>query len=357
MKKSALTMAITSLVLASGAQAATVINQNGTKLDIGGRVNGEYYASGNKDLRGDSSYFRLHVNGETAINNELNAFGFAEYNLPTSGSDNDELRYAYAGMKHDTFGTLVYGRQDGLFDKAVKNTTDIMPEFGGDGLGKVNDLFGTGRSNGLLQYIYTYDGLSLGAQFTGEGKAQNNDRFTNSGNHLMGTGNGFATSATYNFDNGLGLGVAYNQAKKTNDQRNYSSFGGDHDAKLVGGAISYTNSGFYMAVNYSHGEYQSIVNNGFAAESNGYEAVAKYRAGDFEPIAAYIREDVKDTSNNISGRLNEYIDLSVRYYFTENFTTFVDYKMNLLDDGSMSGYSKYGQPTDDIVAISMEYNF
>ena len=36
MKKTALTMAISSLLLAGGAQAANVYDQNGTKLDIGG---------------------------------------------------------------------------------------------------------------------------------------------------------------------------------------------------------------------------------------------------------------------------------------------------------------------------------
>ena len=34
-----------------------------------------------------------------------------QYNLPVSGSDNDELRYAYAGIKHDRFGAFSYGRQ------------------------------------------------------------------------------------------------------------------------------------------------------------------------------------------------------------------------------------------------------
>ena len=95
MKKTALTMAISSLLLAGGAQASTVYNQDGTKLDIGGRVQGMYY-----------------------------------------GSDNDELRYAYAGIKHDRFGAFSYGRQDGLFTKAVNNYTDVLPEWGGDGLGK-----------------------------------------------------------------------------------------------------------------------------------------------------------------------------------------------------------------------------
>ena len=53
MKKTALTMAISSLLLAGGAQASTVYNQDGTKLDIGGRVQGMYYGSDNDDESGD----------------------------------------------------------------------------------------------------------------------------------------------------------------------------------------------------------------------------------------------------------------------------------------------------------------
>lgn len=161
MKKTALTMAISSLLLAGGVQAANVYDQNGTKLDIGGRVNGMYYGTDDNATEGDASYLRLHIAGETKVDEDLTAFGFAEYNLPVSGSDNDELRYAYAGIKHDRFGAFSYGRQDGLFTKAVNNYTDVLPEWGGDGLGKDTEVFGTGRTNGLAQYMYNWQGLTL----------------------------------------------------------------------------------------------------------------------------------------------------------------------------------------------------
>ncbi|QWL67007.1 porin [Aeromonas jandaei] len=370
MKKSALTMAISSLLLASGAHAATVYNQNDTKLDIGGRAQGAYYGTDNNSAEGDQSYFRLHVAGETKIAPEMKAFGFAEYNLPTSGSDNDELRYAYAGIKHDRFGAFSYGRQDGLFTKAVNNYTDVLPEWGGDGLGKNTEVFGTGRTNGLAQYIYTYQGLTLGAQFTGNNDPQNsgrseiNESFNGNNPYVAGTNwnstgskEGFAFSANYDFNMGLSLGAVYNQAGKTDEQAKYAAFGGEKDAKLMGFGAKYAADNLYLAATYSHGEDHLFVKNGYAEKMDGYEAVAQYTIGKFKPSLAYLRTDVKDGANNIDDTYTEYVSIGAWYNFTDNFNAYIDYKLNLLDSVDGKSVNSLGQNTDDVVAVALQYNF
>ncbi|KFN17460.1 porin [Aeromonas bestiarum] len=361
MKKTALTMAISSVLLAGGAQAATVYDQNGTKLEIGGRAQGMYYGTDNNGTEGDQSYFRLHVAGETKIDNELTAFGFAEYNLPVSGSDNDELRLAYAGIKHDRFGAFSYGRQDGLFTKAVNNYTDVLPEWGGDGLGKDTEVFGTGRTNGLAQYIYTYQGLTLGAQFTGNNDPQNADRSVmngpNSAWNSEGSAEGFAVSANYDFDMGLSLGTAYNQAGKTDEQAANAAFGGDRDAKLYGVGAKYAVGDLYLAATYSHGEDHLFVNNGYAEKMDGYEAVAQYTIGKFKPSLAYLRTDVKDSAHGIDDTATEYVSIGAWYNFTDNFNAYVDYKINLLDEVGSTSMNTLGKNTDDVVAVALQYNF
>lgn len=361
MKKTALTMAISSVLLAGGAQAATVYDQNGTKLEIGGRAQGMYYGTDDNGTEGDQSYFRLHVAGETKIDNELTAFGFAEYNLPVSGSDNDELRLAYAGIKHDRFGAFSYGRQDGLFTKAVNNYTDVLPEWGGDGLGKDTEVFGTGRTNGLAQYIYTYQGLTLGAQFTGNNDPQNADRSVmngpNSAWNSEGSAEGFAVSANYDFDMGLSLGTAYNQAGKTDEQAANAAFGGDRDAKLYGVGAKYAVGDLYLAATYSHGEDHLFVNNGYAEKMDGYEAVAQYTIGKFKPSLAYLRTDVKDSAHGIDDTATEYVSIGAWYNFTDNFNAYVDYKINLLDEVGSTSMNTLGKNTDDVVAVALQYNF
>jgi outer membrane pore protein E len=47
----------------------------------------------------------------------------------------------------------------------------------------------------------------------------------------------------------------------------------------------------------------------------------------------------------------KYIDVGATYYFNKNMSTFVDYKINQIDDNNKLGVSS------DIVALGMTYQF
>ena len=351
MKAKLIALSIPTLLATGTVSAATVYEQDGSKLDVYGRATGMYYGSDNQDLRGDESYIRLGLKGETALGNNLTGLGQFEYNLPTAGSDNDELRLGFAGIRHDQFGTLTYGRQDGLM-AMVNDYTDVLPEWGGDGLGKGTEVFGTGRSNGLLKYAFTYDGLTLGAQFTGKNDPQNNS----DEKWMLGSNEGYALGASYDLSMGLSFAAAYNQAGKTAEQEANATFGADSDAKLAAGGIRYSANDWYAAATYSEGRDHYFIGSGYAEKNRGYEAVVQYTVAEkFVPGVAYVRSDLKDSSQNIDDTANEYVSIGASYYFTPNFQTYVDYKVNLLEENSFT--QQYGINTDDVVAVAMRYDF
>ncbi|MDT1908591.1 porin, partial [Acinetobacter baumannii] len=53
--------------------------------------------------------------------------------------------------------------------------------------------------------------------------------------------------------------------------------------------------------------------------------------------------------------LVNYIDVGLTYYFNKNMSTYVDYKINLLDENDFT--RRAGISTDDVVALGLVYQF
>ncbi len=51
----------------------------------------------------------------------------------------------------------------------------------------------------------------------------------------------------------------------------------------------------------------------------------------------------------------KYVDVGATYYFNKNMSTYVDYKINLLDDNQFTRDA--GINTDNIVALGLVYQF
>ena len=51
----------------------------------------------------------------------------------------------------------------------------------------------------------------------------------------------------------------------------------------------------------------------------------------------------------------EYVDVGASYYFNKNMSTYVDYKINLLDDNAFTKDAKIA--TNNIVAVGLTYQF
>ena len=98
---------------------------------------------------------------------------------------------------------------------------------------------------------------------------------------------------------------------------------------------------------------------GFASKTQNFEVTAQYQF-DFglRPEVSYLQSKGKNL--NVPGvgsdqDLVKYVSVGTTYYFNKNMSTYVDYKINLLDDNDFTKAT--GIATDDIVGVGLVYQF
>ncbi|EEZ6936362.1 porin OmpC [Escherichia coli] len=381
----ALSAVAVAVMFAAGAQAAEVYNKDGNKLDLYGRVTALHYFSDDKGDDGDKTYARLGFKGETQINDQLTGFGHWEYQFSgnkaeSEGTAGNKTRLAFAGLKFADLGSIDYGRNYGIaYD--VGSYTDVLPEFGGDGWTQT-DNFMTARTSGVLTYRNTdffglVDGLNFAAQY--QGKNERDDL-------QKSNGDGYGFSASYEFD-GFGFVGAYTKSDRTGKQvnglngsktievkdpltgdvteKNVSVDSGSvakgKYAEMWGAGLKYDANNLYLAAIYSETQNMTTFGDtGVADKAQNLEMVAQYQF-DFglRPSLAYLQSRGQDVMvggvNHGDQDLVKYIDVGASYYFNKNMSTYVDYKINLIDESEFT--QKAGIATDNIVAVGMTYQF
>ncbi|EPG9694765.1 porin OmpC [Klebsiella aerogenes] len=381
MKRKALALVIPALLAAGAAHAAEIYNKDGNKLDLYGKVDGLHYFSSDSSKDGDQTYLRFGFKGETQINDMLTGYGQWEYNVQAnnteSSGDQAWTRLAFAGIKAGDYGSFDYGRNYGvLYD--VEAWTDMLPEFGGDSY-TYADNFMTGRANGVATYRNSdffglVNGLNFALQYQGknESKGTNEDVGTNNRGSIddndvrYDNGDGYGLSATYDLGMGISAGAAYTSSDRTNDQMTQTNAHGDKaDAWTAG--LKYDANNIYLATMYSetrnmtpYGSTSSKDGGGVANKTQNFEVTAQYQF-DFglRPAISYLQSKGKDLYSNgqySDKDLVKYMDVGATYYFNRNMSTYVDYKINLLD-GNDDFYKDNGISTDNIVALGLVYQF
>ena len=386
MKRKVLALLLPALLAAGAANAAEIYNKNGNKLDLYGKVDGLRYFSDNPGDDGDQTYARLGFKGETQINDMLTGYGQWEYNIKANTAEgegsNAATRLAFAGLGFGQNGTFDYGRNYGVvYD--VEAWTDMLPEFGGDSYTQT-DVYMTGRTNGVATYrnngfFGQVDGLNFALQYQGNNESAGSGEGTGNGDGRKLTrenGDGFGMSTSYDFDFGLSLGAAYSSSDRSNNQvaagrgdSNYTSryAGGETaDAWTVG--VKYDANDVYLAAMYAETRNMTAYGDGgIANKTQNFEAVAQYQF-DFglRPSVAFLQSkgvdlggwdhDSRGNPRYTDKDLVKYVDVGMTYYFNKNMSTYVDYKINLLDEDD-SFYESNGIATDDIVAVGLVYQF
>ncbi len=398
MKRKVLAMLVPALLVAGAANAAEIYNKDGNKLDLYGKVAGLHYFSDDAGSDGDMSYARIGFKGETQIADQFTGYGQWEFNIGANGPESDKgntaTRLAFAGLGFGQNGTFDYGRNYGVvYD--IEAWTDMLPEFGGDTYAGA-DNFLNGRANGVATYrnngfFGQVDGLNFALQYQGnnegsgglwdqEGSGNGNNRKLSKEN-----GDGFGMSTSYDFDFGLSLGAAYSNSDRTDNQR-ATGLGEQRSNKYAGGETAeawtvsakyYDANNVYLAAMYaetrnmtaygSGKDNNDIDRGGIANKTQNFEVVAQYQF-DFglRPSIAYLQSKGKDLGGwahdgNGDPRytnkdLVKYVEVGATYYFNKNMSTYVDYKINLLDNDD-DFYEANGIATDDIVAVGLVYQF
>ena len=380
MKRKVLAILVPALLMAGAANAAEMYNKDGHKVDLYGKVDARHTFSDNAGDDGDETYVQIGFKGETQITRDLVGYGQWEYktyaNDTEGAGDKSFNRLAYAGLKFGEYGSFDYGRNYGVvYD--VEAWTDMLPVFGGDSY-TWTDNFMVGRTNGVATYrnndfFGLVDGLNFALQYQGanEGANANEDQEGTKNGHKdvrFQNGDGFGMSTSYDFSgdlSGLSLGAAYSSSDRTNDQVAYGKaaesigFAGGEKAEAWTVGAKYDANSVYLAMMYAETRNMTPIGNvGIANQTQNFEAVAQYQF-DFglRPSLAWVYSKGKDLDGQgFNQDLVNYIDLGMTYSFNKNFSTYVDYKINMLDNDEAL-YDAYGISTDDIVGVGMTYQF
>lgn len=189
MKKTLLATAIAGAAFASGAQAATIYNEDGTKLDLYGNIQIAYKSQ--KDVAGDSkdklfdNGSTIGFSGEHLITGNLKGYFKAEFEHEADeakGGNNGltDGDQAYTGLKGN-FGDLRVGSWDPLIDDWIQDPItnneyfDVSDSTTAIGLVDPNGSNSTKREGNKVSYTSpSFSGFqfAVGTQFEGDDDVQ-----------------------------------------------------------------------------------------------------------------------------------------------------------------------------------------
>ncbi|MBT2801091.1 porin [Halomonas sp. ISL-56] len=188
MQKKQLAVAVASLLSISSAQATTLYDQDGTKLDIYGRISmgiagggPEFNSAGNKVNDGAEFvdvYSRLGFRMSHAVTSDLTALGHVEWRFTgderNTNQGFNEIRQSYIGLASKQYGTLLAGNFNSMYSQFVSMPFDVYQDrgllFKSSGLQSWGDslAYYTPELNGFTSFLqvkhYSERGLTAAEQ-------------------------------------------------------------------------------------------------------------------------------------------------------------------------------------------------
>lgn len=349
MKKTILALTIPAL-FATSASAVTVYSDEGSQVDIYGRIQYEagemkFQDGVNSNKFGGEGEARLGVNVKYMLNNDVDLIGKLEWQVTaeandSTGSDSLDTRYAWAGFRFMDTTDLTFGRSQDPYALVVYHH-DIFNIFGSRAtygtIGQTavdtsgNTVMGIDdKVDDQVRVSYANNGVDLRAAyaFADDNKVDGN----------QGKENQWSVAAGYTLPMGLGFGAGY-------EQQSFGDLGSpltgdtDFDAWIFG--VNYAIDGFYIAAAYTE---QEAKNDSAEIDTKGYEVTATYNVDAWTLLAQYSKEETDIGSADID--TVDAVTLGLQYDLTAKAKLYTEYEINS-DDLNR----------DDRYGLGIQYNF
>ncbi|MDY0724348.1 porin [Pasteurella multocida] len=251
MKKTIVALAVAA-VAATSANAATVYNQDGTKVDVNGSV--RLLLKKEKDMRGDliDNGSRVSFKASHDLGEGLSVLGYAELRFSDKkGKVNQPIgnevhaKRLYAGFAYEGLGTLTFGNQLTIGDDV--GVSDYTYFNSG-----INGVLITSGQKAINFKSAEFNGFTFGGAYVFSGDA-NKDALRD--------GRGFVVAGLYNRqigDVGFAFEAGYSQkyVKQKVEQPQPLSPGQKEKAFLVGAELSY--AGLALGVDYAQSKVTNV---------------------------------------------------------------------------------------------------
>ncbi|WP_407833305.1 porin [Vibrio rotiferianus] len=310
MKKAALSTAVLTALVSAPSFAATVYDNEGTTLKVGGRAEARFNISDKHEKDGNSSFkdksrARVNLKGKSQISDDL--YGFGKYEAEFDDSSDITNRYFFAGLG-TTIGEFSYGKQDSA-QVMLTDITDTMATFGAEAA----DIVAGNKDKRENNFLYSgeFDALTIKANFIAS-DAKDKDSFGLAGLYNFGA-----------FDIGAGY-VSQSNGDNDDDQFN-----------LVG---QYSMDAFTLGALFTIG---TVADDDYT----GYELSAIYKPmKNLSLVGVYNFQEVDPKADSKEDTVDEFAIEAV-YKFNGHLRTYAGYKFQQIDSG------------DDELQAGIRYDF
>jgi len=367
------------LAASNSVNAVDIFNKNGNKLELYGSINPNHalshkFLSTKITSHDDNTNAILGLSGTINITDELLSYARIEYKTDFSAPEellnkqqSNTVRLGYAGFKYGNWGSIDYGRNYGLFHD-IESLTNHAPYINNNSFFADNDNYMLGRNNGLLTYrndnlFGLVDGISFALQYQ--------DQIENRAESQK-NGASWGASLKYESDVGLtAIGSCFSSEKIESDKNNQNETLSPIGAYGLG--FKYDANDIYVAAFYGESrnlKKSKILNKADSSndeqayfnKTQNIEAIAEYNFhSGFHPSLSYLdskgqNSNTKDSSGHQDLELAKQINISTRYEFNKNISTYMNYKINLLKSDE-SGKKNNPLTDDNTIGAGIVYHF